>query len=278
MPLLTPSFISDRVTTNPLVRNCVQCRDLVDEAKDYHLIPERRATMTSFSVKERCCGDVPGLLYAVGGMGGDSAAPSLVEMFDPLVGKWTLAREMGSTRSRVGVAVLSRRLYVLGGYNGYERLRTVEVFDARTSTWTEVRGCVPGLQLSDSRFQLPPLISKRSAVCAAPMNDQNQVYVCGGFDGASSLSSVESFDPALNRWTIRPSMGSNRCAAAAAVLDGFLYGMSRKCQFYSRRFSDRRARWHIDLQHGGTLRSRYRKVGEDYADEFATLSPRSGRL
>lgn len=154
MPLLTPSFISDRVTTNPLVRNCVQCRDLVDEAKDYHLIPERRATMTSFSVKERCCGDVPGLLYAVGGMGGDSAAPSLVEMFDPLVGKWTLAREMGSTRSRVGVAVLSRRLYVLGGYNGYERLRTVEVFDARTSTWTEVRGCVPGLQLSDSRISV----------------------------------------------------------------------------------------------------------------------------
>ncbi|KAH7717059.1 Protein KEL-3 a [Aphelenchoides avenae] len=196
MPLLKPSFISDQVTTNPLVRNSVQCRDLVDEAKDYHLIPERRSMMTSFKVKERFCNDVPGIIYAVGGMGSDSSRPSHVEMFDPLVGRWTQAKEMNSTRSRVGVAVLNRRLYVIGGYNGYERLRCVE---------------------------LPPLISKRSAVCAAAMTDQNQIYVCGGFDGATSLSSVESYDPSLNRWTIRPSMSSNRCAAAAAVLDGYLY-------------------------------------------------------
>ena len=31
------------------------------------------------------------------------------------------------TRSRVGVAVMQNRLYAIGGYNGQERLNTVEV-------------------------------------------------------------------------------------------------------------------------------------------------------
>jgi kelch-like protein 18 len=41
-------------------------------------------------------------------------------------------------RSRVGVAVMKNRLYAIGGYNGSERLSTVEVFDAETKRWSRV--------------------------------------------------------------------------------------------------------------------------------------------
>ena len=41
-------------------------------------------------------------------------------------------------RSRVGVAVMQNRLYAIGGYNGQERLNTVEVFDAKTGRWSKV--------------------------------------------------------------------------------------------------------------------------------------------
>ena len=63
---------------------------------------------------------------------------SMVEIFDPLSRKWSIAKSMGTVRSRVGVAVMQRKLYAIGGFNGIDRLRTVEVFDAQKSTWSEV--------------------------------------------------------------------------------------------------------------------------------------------
>ena len=41
--------------------------DLVDEARDYHLMPERRSLLQSFRTKPRRCKDVAGVIYAVGG-------------------------------------------------------------------------------------------------------------------------------------------------------------------------------------------------------------------
>jgi len=43
-------------------------RDLLDEAKDYHLMPERRPLLQTFKARPRCCTDIPGLVYAVGGL------------------------------------------------------------------------------------------------------------------------------------------------------------------------------------------------------------------
>jgi kelch-like protein 18 len=45
---------------------------------------------------------------------------------------------MSMLRSRVGVAVMKNRLYAIGGYNGTERLNTVEVFDAISKQWSKV--------------------------------------------------------------------------------------------------------------------------------------------
>ena len=44
------------------------CRDLLDEAKDYHLMPDRRAKLHTFAIRPRCCSDVAGVIYAVGGL------------------------------------------------------------------------------------------------------------------------------------------------------------------------------------------------------------------
>lgn len=43
-------------------------RDLIDEAKDYHLMPERRSQMQTFKTRPRCCSDIVGIIYAVGGL------------------------------------------------------------------------------------------------------------------------------------------------------------------------------------------------------------------
>lgn len=43
-------------------------RDLVDEAKDYHLMPERRPHLPAYKTRQRCCTSIAGLIYAVGGL------------------------------------------------------------------------------------------------------------------------------------------------------------------------------------------------------------------
>lgn len=67
---------------------------------------------------------------------GDSL--STVEVYNPFSGRWKIAEAMNILRSRVGVSVLHNKLYAFGGYNGVERLCSVEVFDPATKSWTIV--------------------------------------------------------------------------------------------------------------------------------------------
>uniref|UniRef100_F1KWQ3 Kelch-like protein 18 n=1 Tax=Ascaris suum TaxID=6253 RepID=F1KWQ3_ASCSU len=205
LPLLKPHFLTDQVASHSIIRKSLNCRDLVDEAKDYHLMPERRHLMKTFRTKQRCCYDVPGLIFAVGGLTNTGDSLSTVEMFDPTTGKWSCVQPMNSIRSRVGVAVMNRQLYAIGGFNGHDRLRTVEVFDPETSKWREV--C--------------PLTNKRSALGAAVVNER--LYVCGGYDGISSLSSVEVYNAITDRWSMTTPMHRLRSAAGIAVIDNYIY-------------------------------------------------------
>lgn len=148
MPLLKRTFLADQVTSNPLVRQSLSCRDLIDEAKDYHLIPERRDSLRTFKVQQRGGSlVVPGLVYVCGGLNTDYQSASKVEMFDPLAGCWFPVRSMLSARIRVGVTALDGEVYVLGGYTGRDRLDTVEIFDPRRGVWREVGAGEAGVLL-----------------------------------------------------------------------------------------------------------------------------------
>ena len=146
LPLLSPQFLADSVATEELIRTNHQCRDLLDEAKDYHLMPERRE----------------GHIYAVGGLTKNGDAVSTVEIFDPEKNEWKMGQAMSMLRSRVGVAVLNGKLFAFGGFNGSERLSTVEVYCPSTKKWTQGR----------------TMMCKRSAVGVAALDEF--IYVCGG--------------------------------------------------------------------------------------------------
>lgn len=208
LPLLSPVYLTDAVATEELIRSSHRCRDLVDEAKDFHLLPERRPLMQSFRCRPRCSGDdAVGLLYAVGGLTKAGDSLSTVEVMDPVTGKWSPAEAMSMLRSRVGVAVLRDKLYAIGGYNGSERLNTVEVLDGARRQWSRAA----------------PMTCKRSAVGAAALGQR--LFVCGGYDGVTSLNTVESYDPDGDVWTPAPAMNKHRSAAGVAAFDGHVYGL-----------------------------------------------------
>ncbi|KAK5920228.1 hypothetical protein CgunFtcFv8_024063 [Champsocephalus gunnari] len=159
LPLCRPQFLSDRVQQDELVRCCHQCRDLVDEAKDFHLMPERRPRLPAFKTRARSCTSITGLIYAVGGLNSSGDSLNVVEVFDPIGNFWERCQPMKTSRSRVGVAVVNGLLYAIGGYDGQSRLSTVEVYNPETDSWTRVasmnsqRRLVPEARVS--RFHIP---------------------------------------------------------------------------------------------------------------------------
>ena len=52
-----------------------------------------------------------------------------------------------------------------------------------------------------------------------------KVYICGGFDGMSSLNSVEMYDPETDEWTMVSSMEKHRSASGVVVLDSQIYAI-----------------------------------------------------
>ncbi|KAF2883825.1 hypothetical protein ILUMI_22356 [Ignelater luminosus] len=206
LPLLSPLYLTDRVATEELIRTSHQCRDLLDEARVFHLIPERRHLLQSFRTKPRAC-EVRGYIYVVGGLNRHGDSLSTVEYYDPHSNEWQLAPPMSMLRSRLGVAVLRGKLYAFGGYNGKDRLASVEVYDAAKEEWSTVS----------------PMQCKRSALGATSLGDL--IYVCGGYDGVTSLNSVERYHPQTNTWCYLAPMNKSRSAGAVIACQGYVYAL-----------------------------------------------------
>lgn len=68
LPLVGPSFLVETISNENLIKNSLKSRDLLDEAIYYHLLPEKRQQFKTFNIKPRCCNDVSGLIYVIGGI------------------------------------------------------------------------------------------------------------------------------------------------------------------------------------------------------------------
>uniref|UniRef100_A0A1I7V546 BTB domain-containing protein n=1 Tax=Caenorhabditis tropicalis TaxID=1561998 RepID=A0A1I7V546_9PELO len=205
LPMLSPTYLSSIVSSNSIIKRDIPCRDLIDEAKDYHLLPERRCLLNSFKCTPRISQRIPGLIVAIGGLMHQSQSKSSVEIYNPILKKWSSIEGVTTLRTRVGVAVYQRQMYAIGGFNGQDRLDLVEKFDYDTLKW----------------HKLPSLNRKRSALAAAIVS--NRLYVCGGYDGNHSLSTTEIYDINKNVWEAGPSMDNQRSAAGVTVLDKYIY-------------------------------------------------------
>lgn len=127
--------------------------------------------------------------------------------FDPEDDKWTLVESMHYKRLGVGVAVVNRLLYAIGGFDGNERLTTIERYHPENNAWT----IIPSMSIG------------RSGAGVVALNQY--IYVVGGFDGTRQLSSVERFDTEQLVWSNVASIKVARSALSLTVLDGKLYAM-----------------------------------------------------
>lgn len=62
-----------------------------------------------------------------------------------------------------------------------------------------------------------------SAVGAAALNDV--LYVCGGYDGITSLNTVECYQPDKDEWTLIAPMVKHRSAGGVVAFEGYIYAL-----------------------------------------------------
>ncbi|XP_032734186.1 kelch-like protein 12 isoform X2 [Lontra canadensis] len=250
MPLLTPRYITDVIDAEPFIRCSLQCRDLVDEAKKFHLRPELRSQMQGPRTRARLGANE--VLLVVGGFGSQQSPIDVVEKYDPKTQEWSFLPSITRKRRYVASVSLHDRIYVIGGYDGRSRLSSVECLDYTADedgVWysvapmnvrrglagaTTLGGGYDGLNILNSVEKydphtghwtnVTPMATKRSGAGVALLNDH--IYVVGGFDGTAHLSSVEAYNIRTDSWTTVTSMTTPRCYVGATVLRGRLYAIA----------------------------------------------------
>lgn len=62
-----------------------------------------------------------------------------------------------------------------------------------------------------------------SAVGTTALGDH--LYVCGGYDGVTSLNTVERYSPQTDKWKMISSMNKHRSAGGVVAFHGYVYAM-----------------------------------------------------
>ena len=150
-------------------------------------------------------------IYVVGGQRGSHGSVATAEAYDPHSESWEELPPMPTPRLALGVVCGGDgRIYAVGGEGGGVRHSTVEAYNPSTRIWEAVAA-------------LPAL---RSDVGAARCPD-GRIVVIGGLSGGprSAIStSVEAYDPVMNRWTsLAPMPHPRRGAGVTTAEDGRIF-------------------------------------------------------
>ncbi|XP_065570128.1 kelch-like protein diablo [Artemia franciscana] len=305
LPLCSPYFLHDCVASQAVIMQSPQCRRLVEEAKLYHLLPDRRSELHCLRTKLRknaktlqvivaaggeddkvvlrtvdcynpvtkswsCLACLPyaiskhGLvlsgsnhLYLCGGEFPDGSASSLLWRYDSATDSWHDLAQMSTPRSELGVAMLDGYLYAVGGWQGCQRLKTVERYDPTSNTWelvTPMKTPLTGpavvaydgylyviggslaedgdgngtelVQRFDSKTQMwseiPPISAQRAGPSACVV--KGKIYVIGGWQGtATNTNKVECFDIARGVWEDKAPMIERRYRPGVSMTNGYIY-------------------------------------------------------
>ena len=188
---------------------------------------------------------VDGKIYAVGGWSTATEQSKLetVEVYDPATDTWAKAQSMNHARCSAAISVVNGEIYAIGGigwppnrdpsgqYLSSRYLSNVEVFNPKTNQWQE-----------RTEMSVPKAAHSTSVI-------DGKIYVMGGYlkEGRKSktLSVIEVYDPATDRWTQESDMLIGKSGHATEVVDGQIYifggGPPTSVQVYDPRIVSRRA-------------------------------------
>ncbi|XP_006637831.1 kelch-like protein 6 [Lepisosteus oculatus] len=123
--------------------------------------------------------------------------------YNASLNKWIQIEYLNTGRWRHKMAVLGGKVYVIGGFDGIQRLNSMETYDPFHNCWTEAA----------------PLILNVSSFAATSYN--KKLYVIGGGpNGKLATDKTQCFDPSTNKWTFKSPMPTEaKCTNAVTFKD-----------------------------------------------------------
>lgn len=145
------------------------------------------------------------LIFIFGGYVGSSPC-KLLETYDSRVNKWfkTDANTV-LQRSYHGMVYLNGLIYLVGGFDGNQQLRTLSLIDPVRKRWMNKS-------------------SMNQARCYVAVTEhRGKIYACGGFNGRVRHRSCELYDPQTDSWTEIAPMNEIRSDATAVATKDRIY-------------------------------------------------------
>ncbi len=161
-----------------------------------------------------------------------------VEVYDPVTDTWAKAQNMNHARCSAAISVVNGEIYAVGGIGWPPNrdpsglyLSSVEVFNPKTNQWRE-----------RTEMSVPKADHSTSVI-------DGKIYVMGGYFRESekykTLSTIEIYHPATDRWTQESDMLIGKSGHATEVVDGQIYifggGPPTSVQVYDPRTVSQRA-------------------------------------
>ncbi|MFA6603216.1 MAG: kelch repeat-containing protein [Patescibacteria group bacterium] len=133
-------------------------------------------------------------------------------------GYWLLARPMPTARVGLAATQINGRIYAIGGVDRWgQTVKTVEVFDTFTNSWSAAPG-------------LPVPLHRAAAVAQGGL-----VYVIGGLQGAAlkPTDGLYIYDPKTSSWTAGPAIPQLIGGALAIATDDQIHVFGGRNSFGS---------------------------------------------
>ena len=175
-------------------------------------LPNPRADHTSCVVDSS--------LYLIGGVeliGGQWMTVPDVDIFNTSTGQWISGTSMPTHRTTLDCVLINGKIYVIGGLQiiggviDYNGLKTLEVYDLSTETWST----------------LPDMPTKRWGLSAVAFD--GKIFVVGGRTNVQgqAYSSVEVYDSQYSIWTTitTSSMPTARYQLVVCLLNDKIYAI-----------------------------------------------------
>ncbi|XP_028925607.1 kelch-like protein 6 [Ornithorhynchus anatinus] len=170
-------FVAEVTCLDPLRRSRLEVAKLP--------ITEQEAESENKKWVEFACVTLKNEVYISGG----KETQHDVWKYNSSINKWIQIEYLNIGRWRHKMAVLGGKVYVIGGFDGLQRINNVETYDPFHNCWSEAA----------------PLMIHVSSFAAASY--KKKLYVMGGGpNGKLATDKTQCYDPSTNKWSLKSSM------------------------------------------------------------------------
>lgn len=201
LPLMQPVYILSVLEHDRLIKDNPSCRDLLEEAKRYHLLPARRQEFVSPRMSFRNFGDFEEVIVCAGGSDEDSKTAQHVWCYSDKKNKWFSLTSMPYDPGvEFATCAYGNAIYISGGST---KMNSMLCYISTQNKWVHCDRMLLG--------------RRRHAMVAVG----ESVYVLGGYDDNDdefrTLMSIEQYGITTGSWEDAGYLAVPVRSASAAV-------------------------------------------------------------